>query len=80
MCVCMLSTRKMYAFINLGMAYLEFACLSSSSMEQTFLKESLVYGLLPVLLVLLVFAGSLLSVGCRFLSHTKPNPWIPVYV
>ena len=46
-------------------------------MEQVFLKESLVYGLLPVLLILLVFVGSLLSskkrLGRSFLCWSESS-------
>ena len=63
--------------VALGTAYLEFGCLTSSK-GGTFVQETIVYGVVPILLIGLVFLGSL--VWSRFGSsrevrQMEATPW-----
>ena len=58
------------------MAYLEFECLSSST-DGTFVQETVVYGIFPILLIGLVFLGSLVwsRFGSRKAHDVDSTPW-----
>ena len=60
----------------LGTAYLEFGCISSST-DGTFVQETLLYGIFPILLIGLVFLGSLAwsRFGSPDMHDVGSTPW-----
>ena len=74
LCFDLMSLKVFACVLRPGTAYLEFGCLSSSPQGSTFLKESILYGLLPVFLIVMVLLGSLLNSYFRP-TDEGPGPW-----